>query len=465
MRKYCPLLLVALAFIVVSSCSDDNYCVEPETPKSTLSVSINDVIKTQNQDIPNLPPCYYPYIRIDKLPEDEKILEVKTFYSHTNTEPDSLDYWYIDFTQGVLDYANSSWDYEEQGPFIWSLNSDDTRFLPGKTYYVRTRVTTDKGVYFTNTKSFDVDEVVAIDDTDVRHIPIVFHLFPSADGKYANKNHLLDQLEYANLVYANAWNLPSDIATDVKVHFDLATTDDDGNVLKEPGFVYEKSVAEFSWNSGLETADKNDIMEYLWNPKRVINVFVCDFSPEVSAMGESEFPYFNQTEIVPIGNIYTQEKIKTMFLALDNNWISNLGDYDTLGHELGHYLGLYHVYDNQAEENDYCDDTPFYDRNYYLENVNEMFMYRLLYGTEDQYFISTNLMDSSYSYVCAITPDQKKKIDYTLKYAYSVPSPYGRDFEQPWAEIKKQLKSSTSSNSKSRIVNRPKCVHCGTIAR
>jgi len=214
----------------------------------------------------------------------------------------------------------------------------------------------------------------------------------------------------------------------------LSATDDDGNELEEPGFVYEKEYIK------AQTDDADfGFANYIWNPKKVINIFVCDFSSELDTLDGfiTEMPSFDHAELMPLGQVYSPKQLLSCVVCLRNSSVRYISYLSLLAHELGHFLGLAHVFENTDENNDYCDDTPFYDREAYMENVNLYDIYRLLSGTEDTYFISTNIMDYYYSFFCAITPDQKKRMNHTLQYAYSVPRPYGKEPDLSWEEIKK----------------------------
>ena len=55
-------------------------------------------------------------------------------------------------------------------------------------------------------------------------------------------------------------------------------------------------------------------------------------------------------------------------IVLNNTHIYEDDFYKTLAHELGHYLGLFHVFSEKGcDETDYCDDTENYDRTAYTE--------------------------------------------------------------------------------------------------
>ena len=102
----------------------------------------------------------------------------------------------------------------------------------------------------------------------------------------------------------------------------------------------------------------------------------------------------------------------------------------TLAHELGHYLGLFHVFSggDNGQTTDYCEDTPDYDRPAYdtwLASVS-----RLTFAQAAQRqdrngttFTSYNIMDYYYGYRDRITPDQRTRIRHVLDYSPLIPGP------------------------------------------
>ncbi len=88
---------------------------------------------------------------------------------------------------------------------------------------------------------------------------------------------------------------------------------------------------------------------------------------------------------------------------------------------MGHFLGLIHVFDE-----DFCSDTPLYDRETYDLSINELWYKREFADAPGTYFLSDNVMDYGASYGCGITPEQKARIEYTLHHAYNIPGPAGK---------------------------------------
>lgn len=106
------------------------------------------------------------------------------------------------------------------------------------------------------------------------------------------------------------------------------------------------------------------------------------------------------------------------------------GDYgeSLLVHELGHYLGLLHVFSNHEDIDDFCEDTPDYDRKAYSEwlltNRNaSLEEKRQRIDRNGNPFTSINIEDYYYSYRDEITLDQCKRIRHVLNYSPMMPGP------------------------------------------
>lgn len=95
----------------------------------------------------------------------------------------------------------------------------------------------------------------------------------------------------------------------------------------------------------------------------------------------------------------------------------------TLAHELGHYLGLIHVFSGgeNGASTDYCDDTPDYDRPAYEKAIYILREQRQARNGEE--FTSTNIMDYAIGYRDRFTPDQRARIRHVLDYSPLIPGP------------------------------------------
>jgi len=99
-------------------------------------------------------------------------------------------------------------------------------------------------------------------------------------------------------------------------------------------------------------------------------------------------------------------------------------------HDLGHYLGLHHVFaeDNCDSETDYCDDTPSYNRKEYetwLSQNSELTIQEKYQrkGCDGMEFTSYNTMDYTYSYMDNFTADQFLRVRHVLEYSPLIPGP------------------------------------------
>lgn len=281
-------------------------------------------------------------------------------------------------------------------------------------------------------------------------LPVIFHVLyhDKNDSKqYVEPGRLPEILKRVNELYLNAG--PG--SANMNVEFVLATKDPEGRALSEPG------VERIEWNTA--TIDIDDFMfgnkgiyNYLiWEPNDYINVMVYTFTEE-DVMGVSHFPYspiqnpLEGTEnvsghvtgtnlkyayCVSINNAYIYEKT-TAALPNQNDMAI------TLAHELGHYLGLYHVFSEAAEngvsvckDTDYCTDTYTYNRDTYVDGVRSLqdskFSFEKLAWRHDCVrdidFTSRNIMDYAFSYLNEFTEQQKARVRHVLTYSPLIPGP------------------------------------------
>ena len=83
-----------------------------------------------------------------------------------------------------------NWDWEKE-PLYWRclylLHP-----LPGTTYYVRGYVQTNKAEYYSNTVEIRSSLTAPVaENPDAYEIPVIFHLFPDAEGNYPVKDWMV----------------------------------------------------------------------------------------------------------------------------------------------------------------------------------------------------------------------------------------------------------------------------------
>lgn len=416
---------VAVLFVLVlEACSNDDApapAPEPEpVPASTFKLHIGEENVAQ-MDI-NVPDCYpsmyYAILVMEDLPVDEKIINMGGVYSAWKQEPDISDctliYDYSDYEQ------IQEWDWEKE-PLYWRC-----MFLfhplPCTTYYVRGYVQTDKGEYYSNTIEIRSDIVSQIpQNPDIYNIPVVFHVFPDVDGNYSVKDWMIkEQLDYANNVFGNYYNIPGQ--TETGVRFVAATHAPDGSLLETPGIVHEAQAVEI---------DPHNIQmpgEYIWDMELALNVWVCpikvadeDMSENYELGGFTFLPFMDADEMLDGCYEYTPGIVTGIFL--NATAMTSANEVVTFAHEAGHFLALEHVF---APGDDFCDDTPWYDYSaHWVETDGTIDLTRI--SDTGEVFLSDNVMDYEYGFMTGFTPDQLKRIRYALQHAYFIPGEAGKE--------------------------------------
>lgn len=283
-------------------------------------------------------------------------------------------------------------------------------------------------------------------------LPVIFHVLyhdKNDKNQYVEVGRLSEILKRVNELYRNA----GANSANMNLEFVLATEDPKGKTLPEPG------VERIEWNTA--AIDINDFMfsnnrtyNYLiWEPNDYINIMVYKFT-DADVMGVSHFPYSPTKN--PLSGTETDSRFLTgdnlkyaYCVSINNSYIyeestttiPNQSDMAiTLAHELGHYLGLYHVFSESEEDDvdacadtDYCTDTYTYDRKAYetwvkaLVEQNGPISFEDLARRHDCVqnidFTSRNIMDYAYSYLNEFTAQQKARVRHILTYSPLIPGP------------------------------------------
>lgn len=286
-------------------------------------------------------------------------------------------------------------------------------------------------------------------------LPVIFHVLyadKNDRNQYVNKGQMAQLLAACNKFYQSQANTKS---ANMNLEFTLATKNPKGEVLDEPG------VERVRWSTA--TIDCEAFMQeknaknaaLLWDPNKYINVMVYTFTNN-NILGISHLPYIPASNTLPglteVRNPLQQENLGFPYcVSINNTYIYTQGDdqhyyttdvVTTLAHELGHYLGLLHAFSengeniNLCEDTDHCNDTPTYNRaeyNAYLYKYLETAESNLTakdYNTlinrkncSNSEFVSTNIMDYSFSRSNEFTPDQRTRIRHVLSYSPLIPGP------------------------------------------
>lgn len=210
-------------------------------------------------------------------------------------------------------------------------------------------------------------------------IPVIVHIihFGEAIGTYPNidTNQLKSQLKVLNQDFSgtgfNVGNVPSafsNLVANTGITFCRATLNPQGGALPERGLQRINAQTNTWPNPATTTLSIKTYMETyvkpstIFDPIRYLNIWISDKSPNEPLNGYATYPAGTSLQGVPAGEIGTA--------GTDGIWIwtKAFGDTGTLQapynkgrtltHEVGHWLGLRHIWGDGNCFTDYCSDTP-----------------------------------------------------------------------------------------------------------
>lgn len=338
-----------------------------------------------------------------------------------------------------------------------------------------------------------------VNSTYEYQLPIIFHvLYQDKDNprQYIPAVRLKNLLNYVNEIYQGGIYGKS---ANTQIRFVLAEKNEQGRRLSVPGVEYVYYPGEYPINEEAFMSSKDNV-KYIWDPNKYINVMLYPFKQksgyevlgishmpftikgdkqldgletiEESYIGKSRlgFPLCSSINSLyagqsPSGDYYQSDRYTSL-----NHQTKTIIASDvvvTLAHELGHYLGLFHVFAENNQSNagnnlishtdicadtDYCKDTPSYNRNEYnkyLKNYlattspGKLSIHDLLrrHTCAGSMFSSTNIMDYSYTLGYQISEEQKARLRHVLYYSPLIPGPKLNG-------VNKKTRSTNDSNGK-----------------
>lgn len=298
-------------------------------------------------------------------------------------------------------------------------------------------------------------------------LPVIFHVFYQNQGdnkQFVPQERLATLLKNVNAYYrGETLYKGGDAGVEMNLEFVLAEKDEAGNALPTPGVEYVKmDHAALDCEAFMD--DKNNV-DLLWDPNRYINVMVYNFAPVggdgiilgishlplsvdgptyLEGLPSTSYAYLTKENLpypkcVSINSLYIYEDT-----GKDGGY-NGMNANVTLAHELGHYLGLHHAFDEdddaglstQCIDSDFCKDTPSYNRVAYLMNLETLIREARRQGKPMDLaeavkrencktgtaFSSYNIMDYEVSYSDRFTHDQYKRIRHVLAYSPLTPGP------------------------------------------
>ncbi len=201
-------------------------------------------------------------------------------------------------------------------------------------------------------------------------IPIIVHIVHNGEGVGQGTNlsaaQVQAQIETLNEDFRRKPGTPGfntdSRGADVEIDFCLARLNQQGQSMAEPG-IDRVNGTKANWT-------KNDIENVLkpgtiWDPDKYFNVWVLNFSTSESLLGYAQFPSLSTLAGIPENSPRNTDGVVVNYRSFGNVLKGNFpimqAPYNqgrTLTHEVGHWLGLRHIWGDANCGNDFVDDTP-----------------------------------------------------------------------------------------------------------
>ncbi len=327
------------------------------------------------------------------------------------------------------------------------------------------------------------------------NIPVIFHVLYNkeyekelvADNKPAegleyfplNSSTLQEIIEEVNKIYEGMPKEPQDWGffrhaayghrpfLNLNLKFSLATKDPSGKTLNPIGIVRHE-INEREVDPILVMNDKKGGVYHTMSypVTDYVNVFIFPFATKGDSnyvtLGIAHLPYGTTNN--QIAGLKNFDKRVSKFDSYNHCAVINAKVFEplmqrrlplqsrapiqTIAHELGHIVGLFHVFSekkddsgvltnneqNTCEDTDYCSDTPSYNRYKYEENnkiiirsgigaLNREQISGLLnrFTCAQQNILSTNVMDYDWTYGDRFELQQKERVRQVLYYSMCIP--------------------------------------------
>lgn len=212
-----------------------------------------------------------------------------------------------------------------------------------------------------------------------RVIPVVFHIIYQQENNIWNISNaqVLSQLQVLNEDFlrlnADTTNTPlafRPVARNTGISFCLAQRDPQGNATT--GIIRHQFPNTTSWSSS--AFDGTVKPATIWDPTRYLNIWIANLSGGV--LGYAQFPTGSGLPGLSGGTNANTDGVVLLYTSVGRppanpfSGVYNRGR--TATHEVGHYLGLRHIWgDGGCSVDDFCDDTPRSSAaNYGCPNIN-----------------------------------------------------------------------------------------------
>lgn len=212
-------------------------------------------------------------------------------------------------------------------------------------------------------------------------IPVIFHViynneavgtFPNISQAQINSQIAILNKDYAGIGYGvnnfTSTTFYQGLVADCNVNFCLAARDPNGLILAETG-IERISYSAKGWAAPQSFTSQTSFRNYIdntikantiWDTKRYLNIWITDVNTSVGLLGFATFPPGSGLVGLAGSGGTTDDGVWCWSRA-----IGDVGSLTTLynkgrtaTHEIGHYLGLRHIWGDASCGDDYCNDTP-----------------------------------------------------------------------------------------------------------
>lgn len=220
----------------------------------------------------------------------------------------------------------------------------------------------------------------------IYNIPVIFHILhsgvavnstSSTTGRNLSQAQINSQITILNEDFRKTnTNFATTVtqsafvnaSADCEINFCAAKVDPSGTLLAEPGIERIK-VSDKGWSnlpytiSYIESTVKPGSS---WDPTKYLNIWILEFGGgDIGTLGYAQFPTI-PSGTTPVTDMVGQGgAANTDGVVFDYHYVGNTGTatspYNkgrTATHEIGHWLGLWHINGDSNCGNDYCSDTP-----------------------------------------------------------------------------------------------------------
>ncbi|HYG14120.1 MAG TPA: M43 family zinc metalloprotease, partial [Bacteroidia bacterium] len=185
----------------------------------------------------------------------------------------------------------------------------------------------------------------------VRIIPVVVHVFHKAGGENISDAQIQRELDNLNKTFRGQFINASrprpefqGVVADMEIELRLARKDPQGNCTNGIVRIYDEET---------ENGTNNIKIKSVWPTDRYLNVWIVEKIVNYSALpgiaGYAQFPWAGS---------YNTDGVIIINDQIGDIGTSNPGNATTVTHEIGHWLGLFHTFQDSCQGGDKVDDTP-----------------------------------------------------------------------------------------------------------